>query len=401
MKRLFFSCLFIIIIYQVSFTQSVDVPLITDNASNMIKSDFEIQMSNLPENYLENIHDILTFGIGHFQGGLWSFMVGGIHFARLTDWLYLPLFFGLATNDASSYGYASFYGGGGILIRNKYFSLGLIGGLLGTYAITDDSYLIFFGDDYKYNFDYGIYPSLNTGEFPFLHYLERIQGILFPNDPDNKIDNSKQENKYKYFGYALEFLFKRLFGLPIFDLYTDSGINKFMFGYDFSSFPMVLEPSGNAGGNTLKYGSSINGIGNIYNTVSYGLRIGFGDSIKGHHIFDINYLILDDSFEYDYPYKLNGFPSLTYSIIGYADGGSYFHGETITYALFLRFSTINFSGLPYVPDIGMWTQVGGVTSINMMYSYPLTFTFSMRMSFKYSGGSYSTILQDSISGRKW
>jgi hypothetical protein len=393
-KKLFFSCIFIILICQVGFTQNVDVPLITDNAGNMIKSDFEIQMANLPENDLENIHDILTFGIGHFHDGLWSFMLGGIHFARFTDWLYLPLFFGLAANDASSYGYASFYGGGGILIRNQYFSLGLIGGLHGTYAITDNSYLVFFGDDYKYNFDYGIYPSLNTGEYPFLRYLETIQGYLVPNDPAAEIDS------FKYFGYGLEFIFKRLFGLPIFDLYTDSGINKFMFGYDFSSFPMVLKPSGKAGGNTLEYGSSINNIGNIYGTVSYGMRIGFGDSTRGHHIFDINYLMLDDVFEYDYPYKLNGFPSLTYTIIGYADGGNYFHGETITGALFMRFSTINFSGLPYVPDVGMWTQVGGVTSINMMYSYPSTFTFSMRMSFKYSGESYSTMLKDSISGRR-
>lgn len=395
MKRLFFLCIFVITVYHVGFTQSVDVPLITDNAGNMIKRDFENTMSNLPENHLDNIHDIFTFGIGHFHNGLWGFMSGGIHFARLADSLYLPLFFGLATNDASDYGYASFYGGGGILIRNQYFNLGLIGGLLGTYAITDDSYLVFFGDDYKYNFDYGIYPSLNTSKYPFLRYLETIRGYLVPNDPAAEIDS------IKYFGYGLEFIFKGLLGLPIFDLYTDSGINKFMFGYDFSSFPMVLESTGKAGGNTLSYGSSINNIGSIYRTVSYGMRIGFWDLTKtGHHIFDINYLMLNDTFGYDYPYNLNGFPSLTYTIIGYNDGGAYFHGETITYALFTRFSTINFSGLPYIPDLGMWVQVGGVTSINIMYSYPTTFTFSMRMSFKY-GWSYSKILQDSIRRRKW
>ena len=392
MRKILFPTIFFIIILQISFAEELNVPLITDNAGNLIKSDFEIQMTNLPEDYLDNIHDILTFGIGHFHDGLWSFMTGGIHFARLTDWIYLPLFFGFAGNEASNFGHATFYIGGGILIRNQYFSLGLIGGLFGTYAFTEDTYFILFGNDYKFNFDYGIYPSLNTSEYPFFRYLETIKGYLVPNDPAAEIDD------FMYFGYGLEFIFKYLLGLPIFDLYTDSGINKFMFGYDFSSFPMVLKPSGKAGGNTLEYGNSVNNIGNIYRTVSYGIRIGFGDYIIGHHTFDINYLMLDDSFEYDYPYKLSGFPSITYSIIGYADGGSYFHDEIISYGLFTRFSTINFSGIPFVPDVGIWVQVGGVTSINMMYSFPTTFTFSMRLSLKYSGKSYSTMLQDSISG---
>jgi hypothetical protein len=404
-------------IYQVSFTQSVDVPLITDNAGNMIKRDFETQMANLSEDHLENIYDILTFGIGHFHNGLWAVMSGGIHFAHLTDWLYLPLFFGLAANDASNYGYASFYGGGGILIRNQYFSLGLIGGVLGTCALTDDSYLVFGGYDYKYNFDYGIYPSLNTSKYPFLSYLKTIQGYLISNQGHLVSNLSKNDSSdpstgspalnlaidgFKYIGYGLEFIFKGLLGLPIFDLYTDSGINKFMFGYDFSSFPMVLKPSGKAGGNTLEYGSSINNIGNIYRTFSYGMRIGFVDfeySSTPHHVFDINYLMLDKSIEYDYPYKLNGFPSLTYSIIESGGGVGDFSGETVYGALFFRFSTINFSGLPFVPDVGMWIQVG-VTSINAMYSYPSTFIFSLRMSFEHmGGGSYSTMLQE-ISGRR-
>lgn len=377
-KKLLFSTIFFMIIIQISFAEDLDVPLLTDNAGNLIKRDFEIIMSNLPKDHLEDIYGSLTFGIGRFQGGLWCFMLGGIHLIKFTDWLYLPLFIGLATNDASSYGYASLYAGSGVLIRNQYFSLGLKGGIFGTYAITDDTYLFFFGDDYKYNFDYGIYPRLNTSQYPFLRYLEAIQGYLFPNNSASEMDS------FKYFGYVLQFIFKGLLGLPIFDLYTNSGINKFMFGYDFSSFPMVLTPSENIGGNTLEYGSSINNIGNIYRTVSYGMRIGFWDSSHtGHHVFDINYLMLDSSVEYDYPYNLNGFPSITYSIIGYADGGAFFHGDTITYGLFTRFSTINFTGKPYLPDIGMFTQVG-ITSINMMFSFPFTLTFSMRMSLEHT-----------------
>jgi hypothetical protein len=91
MKKLLFLTIFLMIIFQISFAEDLDVPLLTDNASNMIKRDFEIIMSNLPENYLDDIYGSLTFDIGRFQEGLWCFMLDGIHFIQFTDWLYLPL----------------------------------------------------------------------------------------------------------------------------------------------------------------------------------------------------------------------------------------------------------------------------------------------------------------------
>jgi len=354
-----------------------DVPLLTDNAGNMINQDFDIVMSNLPENYRENIYGTLTFGIGHVQDGLFCFMSGGMHFIQLTDWLYLPLMVGLATNDASSSGYSSMYAGSGILIRTDYFSLGLKGGVSGTYKITDDTYIFFFGDDYKFNYDYGIYPSFNIKKYPFFRYLETIRGYLVPNDPTNEISH------ISYFGYSLEFLFKNFLGLPTFDIYTNSGINKFMIGWDFSSFPMILKPTGDVGGNKLEYGSLIDHIGERHGTISYGFRIGFWNSSHTeHHIFDLNYLLLDTPVEYNYPYGLNGFPSITYSIMTYANGGDFFYNEIMSGGLYARFSTINFTGKPYLPDIGLFTNVGQ-TAVNMMFSFPFTLTFSMRMSLKH------------------
>jgi len=45
---------------------------------------------------------------------------------------------------------------------------------------------------------------------------------------------------------------------------------------------------------------------------------------------------------------------ISYSIICYANGGTCFYENSITFGLFTRFSTINFTGKPYLPYISMF-----------------------------------------------
>jgi len=107
----------------------------------------------------------------------------------------------------------------------------------------------------------------------------------------------------------------------------------------------------------------------IYRTYNYGIRAGYYD----FHV-DFNYLVLE-GFS-DYPLGLFGFPSVKLTFI--RDNNSYF--DKSRWAFFGRFSTLNTSGIPLLPDIGViGLDMLDFFNVMFLYSFPLEFNISIRI----------------------
>jgi len=366
------------------YSEDLKVPLVTLDASNMIKKDFEMAMSELSE-YADNDFGSIVLGSGLLFGlPQWSGNLSGLYIKNITRWFSLPLFAGAAGNLIGDNGEneLTLFGGGGIIIKNRFFYLGLIGGARGFFT---SAYEKERGENNYAKFEYGIYPILNTEEYPILSYfLKEITAFLIPNESDSRV------GKFDVLNYGLQFVFKGLFRLPVFDLYTISGHNNFMPEFDFSTSNMYIEPTDffehNIGGNAFRYGTGYFGTSEskIHKTFIYGLRVG-----SNRFVVDLNYLIIDElnaleqinSYigvgrndieriygDYDYPYGLNGFPSVTFN---YTDDDARFY---------VRFSTLNNTGIPFVPDIGVaFKNIGFI-----LYTPPINLSFALRFPLPFS-----------------
>lgn len=358
----YLSLIFFVLVCHRGYSQ---IPLITMQIDNQIKEDFHLSMSYLAENPGE---DFLSFGgdISYF-GPLGDYLanISVLWFMNINDMISVPVFGGGAYSYQTgkfeySYGY-SLSAGSGIIFKHPYFMMGVMGGLyIDGRSVQGYTY----GNDNSPNVirpTFGLFPVFDASKYPLLSYfMKKIEGFVYSNEPEIK------DTRIETLNYLLNISFKRFLALSVLELYARNGINDVMIGYDLSNFTMEIEnKSLNNTGNSFHITDSADA--RRYKTVSYGLRIGGGPLVA-----DLNYLMIDGLGDYDYPFALNGFPSATinYSI---EDPGR-FSGWS---GLFLRFSTLNLSGKPYIPDIGLTAEIKTVKAI-VIYSFPNHFGFAIR-----------------------
>jgi hypothetical protein len=364
----YLAIILIVWVCQTGFSKDAEMPRITVQVDNLVKESFNDSMQKVPEN---PVNDITSIDMGFSILGPIGVCVDGSYmiFKNINNLVSIPLF------AAGGIGFTggSLYAGSGIIFKNRYFDLGLMAGLyIGTLRV-DGTKRYDAERENTTKFDYGIFPILNTAEFPWLSFIEKIYGFLYNNEPD------VSDKKFDSFNFLLNVVFKRFSRLSVLELYTYKGVNDFFPGYDLSNYTMKI---GNAalynitthenydlGGN----GAYVDGgsDANVYKTLTYGLRIG-GDNF----MVDINYLTVSDLVvDYKYPYSLNGFPSVTLNFslsklfeIGPSEG---------KIGWFLRFSTLNQTGQPYLPDIGLYSKSDEV-AVYCTWTLPAYFSISAR-----------------------
>ena len=351
------TLVFILLVCHKVFSQ---VPLVTMQIDNQIKENFHLSMLYLSENtdttFVAGGGDTSYFG----PLGAYLFNISALQFRNINGIFSLPLFAGGALAlHADSYGY-SVSGGSGIIFKSPYFMLGAMAGVY-----VDGRYYVQGFDDGRDNNPrtirptFGLFPLFNTAKYPLLSYfLKKIDGFVYSNEPE--INDTRIET----LNYLLNISFRRFFALSVLELYTRNGINDVMIGYDLSNFSMEIEnKSLNNIGNTFTVTDSPDARG--YKTIGYGLRIG-GERL----VADLNYLTIENLGDYKYPFGFNGFPSVTFNYSFEDTNKLSVWSEFIKWSgFFLRFSTLNLSGKPYIPDIGV-TAKGKIMNATLVYSYP-------------------------------
>jgi len=373
----YLTIIFILAVCHKGFSKDVEIPLITVQVDSLVKEDFNTAMLKLSGNPDKTVG---VFDLGLSISGLLGLSVNSslLTFININNWISLPVFAagGIGSDvglDTGADGLGSVFVGSGIIVKNRYFLLGLMAGL---YSET-----VFRHIDEKEkttNFDFGIYPVFNTSQYPWLSLVEKIYGYLVNTEPE------VSDIKINSFNYLLNLTFKRFTNLSVLELYTRRGTNDFIPGYDFSNIPVF-------GGDT------------IYKTYTYGLKIGIDP-----FWVDLNYLIVEGELltykytggkyvgdeyvffeyvDYEYPLNLNGFLAVTFNFSMKALGG-----EGLKAEWFLRFSTFSLYhasdvdmssdilyGLMAIPSIGVkWgSDVGSAILSWGLYSGG---SFSMRVS---------------------
>ncbi|MCL1834367.1 MAG: hypothetical protein FWG49_07695 [Leptospirales bacterium] len=355
-SQIFSLAIFILLASHAGFSRGlVDLPLITLWPDNMIKSEFNSSMSLLSE---DPNNDVKSFASGLHLLGLEAFATLNTSytmFKNINEWFSIPIF-GAGAITYSDYKanftarkgktekedfhitkfVGNFAAGSGIILKNRFFNIGLMAGFN-----TDNAF-----DEHKTKFIYGVFPVLNTEEYPLLGFLKKISGFLYKNEAETK--KARIEN----LNYMLNFTFKRPFGLAVFELYTYNGLNDFSPGYDFSYFTYKFDYLDKSNSNVRSF--ELDPAGSIYKTINYGFRIG-----SRSFVVDVNYLVIDGGLyvydkgvieeviygndidnlnidrdylrDYKYPFGLKGFPSATFYFIS-KDNENFFW--------FLRFNTL-------------------------------------------------------------
>lgn len=357
-----FCLVFLLLLINAVFAEEIitELPLLTTRANRLAASDFSnlmLYVSEYPNDDLYALNLGISF-LGPFElssQGAFSYIF------NINDWFSVPLFIaGVAYDYIGPEPKSSLFTGSGIIIKNKYFKLGLTGGYL------SDS-------NTQKTFDGGIFPVFNTSEYPLLSsFLEKIYGYFYSSEEqvsDTRIDN---------LNYLLNISFKQFLGLSILELYTRSGYNDFRPEYDLSNTAVGIKND-----NSHVFGTNIGVEERIYRTNVYGLRIG-----GSRFMADLNYLIIEDLKvplyapwgeimeykDYEYPISLlEGFPSVTLNFYtpDYLENSMFF----------VRFNTLNHtfkSEFPYIPDLGIVAQTG-VGSFIITWMFPAGFSFSMRI----------------------
>ncbi|MCL1910838.1 MAG: hypothetical protein FWG13_01370 [Leptospirales bacterium] len=406
----YLSVIFILSASHAGFSQGlVDVPLITLWPDNMLKSEFNSSMSLLSE---DPDNDVKSFAAGFNYGGYPATIALNASytmFKSVNSWLSIPfLGAGAVTyedfrknftarkkkTDEHEFNRAQFVGnfaaGSGLILKNRFFNIGLMTGLN-----ADDAF-----DEHRIKFIYGVFPVLNTEEYPLLGFLKKISGFLYKNA--DAINNARIENLY----YMLNLAFKRPLGLSVFELYTYNGLNDFIPGYDLSYNSYNIRHSDKS--DRIVHSFELDSKGRSFKTVNYGLRIG-----SRSFVVDLNYLMIDGGLyvyaeqvgpdgviysivygndidysnidrdrlkKYKYPFGLNGFPSATFYFMS---------KERENFYWFLRFNTLKFNPhavieefVPYiiVPNWGGVYQHDGVAYALEVHAL-IYISFSIKMLF--------------------
>ena len=371
-KKRFFVVVFLLL-FHLGFSEEIitELPLLTTRADNMIRNDFSGLMMYVTK-YPNNDLYAINMGTSLFGPFELQSQASFPYIKNINNWISVPFFIaGTASDYMSPNPQGSLFAGSGIIIKNRFFYLGLTGGLL-----LDEST--------PKVFDFGIFPIFNTAEYPILgSFLEKFYGYFFSSEPeisDTRIDN---------LNYLLNISFKRILGLSVLELYTRSGYNDFRPEYDLSNMSVsISEWGGMIGGKHIF--EVYTGIdSSIYRTNVYGLRIG-GERF----MVDLNYLKIEglkspiyDSYElevwnnyvtigykdYEYPFSwLDGFPSVTLNF--------YMPNYLENSKFFVRFNTLqsaNTLALPYIPDVGVVYQ-GETGSFIVTWMFPAGFSVSIR-----------------------
>ncbi|MDR0443656.1 MAG: hypothetical protein LBH44_09640 [Treponema sp.] len=353
---------------------TLELPLITTQANKMIISDFSNIMFYMSAAYQENEldDDIMAVSMGtSLLGPLeLSGQVSFSYIKYINDWIYVPFLVSGTAFDfiSSEYPKGSLFAGSGIIITNRFFMLGLMSGLL---LDSNTSKL----------FDFGVFPILNTSEYPYLSIIEKIYGFLYSNEEniaDIKLDK---------LNYLLGITFKRFRVLSVLEVYIRNGYNDFRPEYDLSNIGVKIGQLGGLVGDSHVF--TIDSNSKIYRTNVYGLRIG-GERF----IVDLNFLTIEDLEtpiydpwnkdlwgneiiigykNYDYPISwLEGFPSVTFNFRNVFDTNG---------SIFVRFNSLNSAhtlALPFIPDIGMVGQFKDWALI-ATWMFPAGFSFSFRI----------------------
>ena len=372
----YYLILFILLISHKGFSQDLlNFPLITLQANNMVKSDFYSLMSYLSEDPNEDFGSFSASG--SFMGPVaLSVGISYLKFKSINDWFSLPFF---GSGSISGVGNSAF-GGTGIILKNRFLKIGLMGGLYyNNFSKYDNDSKVFYNDDTKY--DFGLFPVLNTKEYPILSFLEKIDGFLYSDEKE------VTDARIQTLNYLLNISFKPIFGLSVLEIYTRKNKNDFMYGFDLSNIKMrILNTSywesaqkANPLGSRYEVHTGSDPDANIFKTTIYGLRIG-----KEHFVVDLNYLTIDDGLkvyiddiqgykDYDFPFGLNGFPSVVLNFIT-EDNDDGLSGW------YMRFSTLTYLGMPYIPEIGI-TFRSNKNSYFISWTAPITINFSYRIIF--------------------
>ena len=304
----------LLVCHNKGFLQAQELPIITLQVDSMIRQQFHVLMTDWARDF-NSSGKIDSFQLGSsysspFRGVNTSYML----FAEIADWCYIPLFGAAATScfdsNLSAYSYSA---GSGIIFKNRFFMLGLMGGLYNGKVEYDKMDLYFeetVGRVTKTTKSYyGAFPVFNTEDYPLLGFLKKIDGYLNYNEANAK---NVEKNINNALNYMLRFTFKQFLGLSVFELYTEKGINDFQPGFDLSSYYIQVS------GNKFKIANEENA--DIFNTVRYGLQIGGDYFVVVLELLTINSVFSDPSrnIQQDYQYYnilgLNAFPSVTFKL---------------------------------------------------------------------------------------
>jgi hypothetical protein len=311
-------------------TDHLKIPLISSSSKVLFREDFrritEIIAKSDDASSRETARLAMPYSDKHSLV-LWNFTYG--YFYPFADWLYLPMYGGLTMGyglgeGADAFSNISMLLGSGLLFDFEYLTLGISL----DFSYDSNSGYALVSDFPKYlEPGFGLYPVLNTGNYPFLRYLEKITGefsVKATESPDAIFES---------LAWASKLVFNYLFKIPVFDLYVKSGKNDFFPEYDLSE--------NYTGFKSLTYGCII---GTETFSVEGNYTMITGTMVQG------KYPTVTDSQEkmIHYPFGLNGFPSLTFHWYpGFQD--SYWYLRLSTAQAMLLLSEDDVKKYPVIP----------------------------------------------------
>jgi hypothetical protein len=273
----------------------LEIPLISSSARVLFREDFRQMTEIIAKSDTVSDHESAKFALPYSSENamvLWNLSYG--YFYPVTDWLYIPLYGALTAGygyGPAGYSEFSLLAGTGLTLDFEYVTLGMgVDFSIDSNTLEDGNYSLM--DDFpKYvKPGFGLYPVFNTGKYPFLRYLERIMGEFTVKETESP------DAMFETLAWASKLVFRYLFGIPVFDLYTKSGKNDFFPEYDLSETYMGFK-SFTYGGviGTKTFSVEVN-----YTMITGALRMGKDAAITESQEKMIQY-----------PFGLNGFPSLT------------------------------------------------------------------------------------------
>jgi hypothetical protein len=346
-------------------TDHLKIPLISSSSRILFGEDFRRITEIIAKSDDVSSHETARVAMPYSDKHslvLWNLTYG--KFYPLADWLYFPLYGGLAAGYAhgtAAFDNTSLLLGSGFLFNFEYLALGI------SVDISYDS-----GSNYALISDFpkylkpgfGLYPVFNTGKFPFLRYLEKIAGEFSISGKDTESPDAIFEN----LAWVSKLVFNYLFKIPVFDLYVKSGKNDFFPEYDLSE--------NYTGFKSLTYGGII-GTKTFSVEANYTMITGTIHRGKDPTSTDGQGKIIH------YPFGLNGFPSLTL----------HWHPRFKESYWYLRFSTAqgmfllsedDIKKYPVIPTLGIASPTfeffrGRKSVLLCSFSVPFVATMALEM----------------------
>jgi len=329
----------------------LEIPLMSSSARVLFREDFGRMTEIIADSDVVSEHAIWRFAIPYSDVSAIPILnLSYGYFFPYTDWLYIPLY-GAVTLFGSGASILTLLAGTGLVLDFNYLTLGA--GLEFSFDdksdVPDNLNDYYIGEAiFKYGkWGFALYPVLNTRAYPFLSYLDMIVGELTVKDTESP------SAMFETLAWMSRFVFKYLFGIPVFDLYAKSGKNDFFPEYDMSELY--------TGFRSYTYGGVI-GTETFSVEVSYTMITGAFIREKDVSLSDVL------NKEIEYPFKLNGFPAL---VLHYRpDEDVYLYLRLSTTPKLFFFLEDNFKYYPVVPTLGFAYRFEGKKSA-ALFSYTL------------------------------